>query len=123
LAAFAILSVTLAAAGVYGVISVLTLQRVREFGVRLALGAAPLEILGIVVRQGGTIALIGLGIGLGAALVVGRVMKGFLYGVTPADPITLTAVVVILAGVALVACTVPALRAARVAPVVALRSE
>ena len=123
LLAFAILAVTLAAAGVYGVISVLTLQRTREFGVRLALGAAPREILGMVVRQGGVISLVGLGIGLGAALIVGRVMKGFLYGVTPADPVTLTGVVAILAGVALVACAVPALRAARVDPVVALRSE
>ena len=123
LAVFATLAVALAAAGVYGVISVLTLQRTREFGVRLALGAAPLEILGIVVRQGGAIALLGLGIGLGMALIVGRVMKGFLYGVTPADPITLTGVVVILAGVALLACAVPAMRAARVDTVVALRSE
>jgi putative ABC transport system permease protein len=123
LLAFAVLAIALAAAGVYGVLSVLTLQRTREFGVRLALGAGRLEILGMVVRQGGIIAAVGLAVGLAAALMFGRVMSGFLYRVTPADPLTLAAVGGIVAAVALIACIVPATRAARVDPAVALRSE
>jgi predicted permease len=123
LGGFALLAGVLAAIGIYGVISVATTQRTREFGVRIALGAESTEILGMVLRQGALMTALGLGIGLTAALAFGRVMSRFLYGVQPADPATLAGVVAVLALVALTACVVPARRATRVDPLVALRTE
>jgi ABC-type antimicrobial peptide transport system permease subunit len=123
LAGFAVLAGVLAAIGIYGVISVATTQRTREFGVRLALGAKRGEILGMVLRQGAALTLAGLAIGLVAALALGRVMMRFLYGITPTDPLTLVGVLVVLAFVAFAACVVPARRATRVDPLVALRAE
>ena len=120
---FAALATLLAAAGVYGVISVLTAQRTREFGVRLALGAGRLEIVAMVLRQVSAIAVGGLAIGLAAALAIGRVMNRFLYEVTPWDPTTLVAVLSVLAALSLVACILPAHRATRVDPLIALRSD
>jgi putative ABC transport system permease protein len=123
LGAFALLAGVLAAIGIYGVISVATAQRTREFGVRLALGAERGQILGMVLRQGAALTLGGLAIGIAAALALGRVMAGFLYGITPTDPLTLAGVTVLLAVVAFVACVVPARRATQVDPLVALRAE
>jgi predicted permease len=123
LGAFALLAGVLAAIGIYGVISVATAQRTREFGVRLALGAELGQILGMVLRQGATLTLGGLAIGIAAALALGRVMAGFLYGITPTDPLTLAGMTVVLAVVAFVACVVPARRATQVDPLVALRAE
>jgi putative ABC transport system permease protein len=123
LGGFALVAALLAAIGIYGVISVATTQRTREFGVRMALGADRGEILGMVVREGALMAGIGLALGLVAAVTFGRVMERFLYGITPADPITLAGVVGVLAAVALVACVMPARRATRVDPLVALRAE
>jgi putative ABC transport system permease protein len=123
LSAFAILSGLLAAIGIYGVISVATTQRTREFGVRLALGAKPSEILRLVLRQGGVMTLLGVTIGLAAALAFGRVMSAFLYEVRPTDPLTLGGVVFALLAVAFAACAIPAHRATRVDPLVAIRSE
>jgi predicted permease len=123
LTGFALLAGVLAAIGIYGVISVATTQRTREFGVRIALGAASGEILGMVLRQGAAMAALGLAIGLAGALAFGRVMSRFLYGVQPADPLTLAGVVAVLAAVALTACVLPAHRATRVDPLVALRNE
>jgi putative ABC transport system permease protein len=113
----------LAAIGIYGVISVATTQRTREFGVRIALGADRREILGLVVRDGGAMTAVGLTIGLAAAIAFGSAMERFLYGVKPADPLTLATVVGILAAVAIAACVVPAQRATKVDPLVALRTE
>ena len=123
LSGFALVAGLLAAIGIYGVMSVATTQRTREFGVRLALGAERREIVAMVLRQGAWMAGVGLAIGLAAALTLGRVMSRFLYGVTAADPLTLGAVVAVLATVALAACVVPARRATRVDPLVALRAE
>jgi predicted lysophospholipase L1 biosynthesis ABC-type transport system permease subunit len=121
LGAFALLAATLAAIGIYGVVSVTTTQRAREFGVRLALGAERREILLLVLRQGASMTGLGLGIGLAATLALGGVMSRFLYAVKPGDPMTLAATLEVLALVALAACVLPARRATRVDPVVALR--
>jgi putative ABC transport system permease protein len=123
LTGFALLAGALAAIGIYGVISVATTQRTREFGVRLALGAHEREILQMVLKQGAAMIGIGLVIGMAGALVFGRVMSGFLYGITPADPVTLSGVMALLAVVAFAACVLPAHRATRVDPLVALRVE
>jgi predicted permease len=121
--AFAALALVLAATGIYGVISVATAQRTREFGVRMALGAGRREILGMVLRQGVSLAVIGLVVGLAGALISGRLLRSFLYGITPTDPLTLAAVVMALGLVAIAACVLPARRATRVDPLVALRAE
>jgi putative ABC transport system permease protein len=121
--AFAVLAVTLAATGVYGVMSLLSTQRTKEFGVRLALGADRTEILRMVLRQGAMIIAIGVAIGLGGSLMMGQVLRRFLFDIGPNDPWTLTAVTVVLGVTGAIACLLPALRATRVSPLVALRSE
>ncbi|MGH9348674.1 MAG: ABC transporter permease [Vicinamibacterales bacterium] len=123
LGGFALLAAVLAAIGIYGVISVATTQRTREFGVRMALGADRGEILGMVLREGATMAVVGLAIGFAGVIVFGRVIERFLYNVSPADPATLAGVAALLAVVALMACVLPARRATRVDPIVALRSD
>jgi putative ABC transport system permease protein len=121
--AFAVLAVTLAATGVYGVMSLLSTQRTKEFGLRLALGADRTEILGMVLRQGAMMIAIGVAIGLGGSLMMGQVLRRFLFGIGPNDPWTLTAVSVVLGVTGAIACLLPAIRATRVSPLVALRSE
>ena len=123
LAGFALLAAVLAATGIYGVISVATTQRTPEFGLRMALGAAPREILWMVLRDGAGLAAAGLILGLGCALAMGRVMARFLYGITPADPATLAACVAALGLIAVAACVSPARRATRVDPLRALRAD
>jgi predicted permease len=123
LGAFGLLAGTLAAIGIYGVISVATSQRTREFGVRIALGATRREILRLVLRDGAAMTGAGLAIGVSAAIATGSVMERFLYGVRPADPLTLGAVVGLLAVVALAATVMPARRATKVDPLTALRTE
>ncbi len=113
----------LAAVGVYGVIAYSVSQRTHELGIRLALGAQPAGVSAMVVRQGATLGAIGLGIGLVVSLVVSRVLASLLYGVTPTDPLTYVAVALLLGSVALLASYLPARQAARVDPVIALRSE
>jgi putative ABC transport system permease protein len=120
---FAGAALLLAGIGLYGVISYSVTQRTREIGVRMALGASPQSVVGMVVRQGMTVTAIGLIAGLVAALIAGKLIAAALYGVHPRDPVTLLAASVFLALVALLACWIPAQRAARTDPMVALRQE
>ncbi len=123
LVGFAGLALALAAVGIYGVISYTASQRTHEMGVRLALGARPGDIVRLVVKEGMRLAAAGIGIGLAGALVFTRFLGSLLFEVTPTDPVTLVGVALLLAMVALLACWVPARRAARVDPMVALHYE
>jgi len=123
LGGFAALALILSAIGIYGVISYMAAQRTQEIGIRMALGAQRTQVLGLVLGQGMRVAAIGVFIGLTGALALTRLIAGLIYGVRPHDPITFTGVAGLLTLVALGACCLPALRATRVDPVVALRYE
>jgi predicted permease len=122
-AVFAALALVLASIGIYGVISYIAGQRAHEIGIRLALGAQKSHVLKIVLGQGARLALLGVVIGLAAAAGLTRLMSTILYGVSPTDPLTFSAVAMVLTLVALVACYIPARRAMRVDPIVALRYD
>lgn len=121
LAVFASLALVLAAVGIYSVLSYSVRRRGREIGIRMALGAPPAEVMRMMLLQGMRPALLGMTIGLAAALALGRVLSGLIYGLSAADPATFAAVAVLLCFVAFVACLAPALRATRVHPLRALR--
>ncbi len=121
--AFALAALTLAAAGLYGMLSGSVAERTREIGVRAALGASPFRILALIVRQGMTPTVVGIGAGLVGAALTTRALTTMLFGTSPLDPATFLAVVALLLVVALVACAVPAWRAARVHPASPLRAE
>jgi putative ABC transport system permease protein len=123
LGAFAAAALLLAAVGLYGVLAFNVTQRTREIGVRVALGAQHRDVLRLVMRQGLLLTGVGLTVGIATALALGRVVAGLLYGVAPTDPATLLAVVFFLAAVATLATYIPAQRATRVDPMVALKSE
>jgi putative ABC transport system permease protein len=123
LSMFALLALTLSAVGIYGVLSYVVTRRTREIGIRVAIGADRARVLRMVLTNGLTLALTGLGIGLVVSLPVAGLMRGLLHGVTPGDPLTFVAVAIALSAVALGASLVPALRATRVDPVIALKSE
>jgi putative ABC transport system permease protein len=123
LSVFAIIAVSLAIVGIYGVLSYFVNQKMREIGVRMALGARPASIFLMVIGDGIKLALIGVCIGIAGALTVTRFLSGLLYRVAPADPFTFVSVILLLLGVALIACYIPARRATKVDPMVALRHE
>ena len=123
LTAFAGVALLLAAAGIYGVMSYMVTLRTNEIGIRVALGGQMSDVLRLVIGRGMILTIIGVALGIGIAFGVSRVMSGLLFGVTPTDPITFTFIALLLSSVALLACYIPARRASRVDPMVALRYE
>jgi putative ABC transport system permease protein len=123
LGGFAAMALVLAAIGIYGVIALSVNGRMKEFGIRIALGARAADVRGLVLGHGLVLALVGVGIGLAGAVWVTRFLRSLLFGVSPVDWVTFGAVAVVLSGAALVACYLPARRATRSDPIVVLRAE
>ena len=120
---FAALGLVLAAVGIYGVMAYSMSQRTHEIGLRMALGAQTRDVMKMVVRQGMALAMIGVAIGLGASYGLTRLMKTLLFGVGATDLLTFTVVALLLTMVALIACWIPARRATKIDPMVALKYE
>jgi putative ABC transport system permease protein len=120
---FAAIALILAAVGIYGVISYTVAQRTHEIGVRIALGASGGDVVKLILKQGLLLAAVGVAIGVGAGLLLTRLMESLLYGISATDPLTFVAVSAVLLLIALVSCLIPARRATRTDPMVALRYE
>ena len=120
---FGAAALLLAAIGIYGVMVYSVTERTREMGIRMALGAQAADVVKLIVREGSALALVGVGIGVAAALVLARFISGLLFKIDPADPLTFAGVSLVLIGAALVACWLPARRATRADPLIALRAE
>jgi ABC-type antimicrobial peptide transport system permease subunit len=120
---FSVVALAIATVGIYGVISYSVARRTKEFGLRMALGAQDTDVLGLVMKQGAGMVLIGIVAGLAIALMLTRLMTSLLFGVTPTDVLTYGSVTAILLAVALAACYVPAKRATQVDPIKTLRYE
>jgi ABC-type antimicrobial peptide transport system permease subunit len=123
LGTFATLALLLAVVGLYGVMSYLVAQRTREIGIRMALGAQASSVLNMVMREGLRLSIVGVVLGVAAAIGLTRLMATALYGVRPTDPITYAAMAIVLTVVTLSACWIPARRATKVDPIEALRDE
>ena len=109
--------------GIYGVVSYIVAQRTGEIGVRLAMGAEPRAVAGMILRQGGIVTLVGVAVGLAAALAGSRLIQSLLYGVGPRDPVIFVVTTLALLAIAMLACWLPARRAARLSPLDALRTD
>ena len=120
---FTVVAVVLAALGIFAVIAQTVGQRTQEFGIRMALGAQRSDVLLLVLRDGMKLAGVGIAIGLSGAFLMTRLMRTLLFEVTPTDPLTFTAITLLLSAVALLACWVPARRSTKVDPIEALRYE
>jgi putative ABC transport system permease protein len=120
---FAVLAVSLAAIGIYGVMAYTVEQRRREIGIRVAVGASPQNVIEMILRESGRLTLTGIAIGVICGLALTRFLASFLFGVNPRDPIAFAATGILLGAIALFAASIPARRATRVDPVVALRGE
>jgi len=120
---FAAAALLLATVGIYGILSYTVAQRTQEIGIRMALGAEAKDVLGLVMKQGMALAALGITIGLASAVALTRLLAGLLFGVGPTDVVTYAAVSAIMALAAVLACYLPARRAARTDPLLALRSE
>jgi ABC-type antimicrobial peptide transport system permease subunit len=122
-AGFGLLALALACVGIYGIMAYTVAQRTNEIGIRLALGAERGQVRGLVLREASSLAVLGVVAGLAVALALGRLVKSMLYGLQPADPVSLAGAATLLLSIALLASWVPALRASRVEPMEALRHE
>jgi ABC-type antimicrobial peptide transport system permease subunit len=123
LTGFAVLALMLAASGLFGVVSYTVAQRTSEFGTRMALGARAIDVVHLVVRDSAKLLAVGLTVGLAGGIAAGFAMKSLLYGLSPADPTTISLVIALLSLVTITATAWPAWRASRIDPVLALRSE
>jgi ABC-type antimicrobial peptide transport system permease subunit len=123
LGAFGALALVLAATGVYGIMAYAVSRRTREIGIRMALGAKPGQVIGVVLSRTAILLAVGMGVGLAMSLIAGRYVSQILYGVSPEDPLTYASAIGLMALVAFAACLFPARRATGVNPVTALRTE